>query len=462
MAARPGGVKVISQRGGTWRSALTTRAFPREMLRPTYPMDLLRLRLPFQPCRAPLAFAVLFAVTLAGAGCDDTYQVPPGTYHGHIEAPDEPPETAPAPPDNAVASAPAPGTTQPAAIQVTDTAPTPDAVLQILRQAADWQLANPSTDPENGWVYAAFYDGALALAKINGDTKYYDIMMAQGLKNHWQLGEHDYNADDHAVAQMYLELYELKNDPDMVQPTRQRFDEILDYPKDDNLDFSRSDRNDRWSWCDSLFMDPPAWARLTKVTGDPKYLDSADRRWWVTSAYLYDKDEHLYYRDSTFFTQREPNGQKVFWSRGNGWVIAGLARLLDYIPANYPDRAKYVKQFRDMAEKIKSLQQADGLWRTGLLDPDSHPQPETSGSGFFTYALAWGVNQGLLDSATYAPVVYKGWNALAQCVQPNGKLIHVQPVGAQPSGFNVNSSTPYGVGAFLLAGSQVYQLAGGK
>jgi unsaturated rhamnogalacturonyl hydrolase len=403
---------------------------------------------------------MLLAVALAGAGCDNTYPVTTSAFHGHIEAPDTSLNQTPAPVDNAIATAavPTPSVASPSA----SSAHTPDAVLQIMRQAADWQLGNPTVDPENGWVYAAFYDGVLALAKINQDPKYYDVMMAQGVKNHWQLGTHDYNADDHAVGQMYLELYELKNDPGMVQPTRQRFDEILDYPKDDNLDYTRSDKNDRWSWCDALFMDPPVWARLSKVTGDPKYLDSANRRWWVTSNYLYDKDEHLYYRDSTFFTQREPNGGKIFWSRGNGWVIAGLARLLDYMPADYPDRAKYVRQFREMTDRVKSLQQADGLWRTGLLDPASHPQKETSGSGFFTYALAWGINQGLLDRATYEPVVLKGWDALTQSVQPNGKLIHVQPVGAQPSGFPENSSTPYGVGAFLLAGSEVYKLEGGK
>ena len=405
-----------------------------------------------------IAWVLLLAGAALGAGCSDGFQGQPGTFHGHVEAPDSPIDSTPTPSADRISSTPSP---TPVAASA-NRAHTPGAVLEIMRKAADWQLSNPTTDPTNGWVYAAFYDGALALAKINQDSKYYDLLMAQGLKNRWQLGEHTYNADDHAVAQMYIELYELKKDPELVQATRQRFDEILDYPKDDNLDFSRPDRNDRWSWCDALFMDPPAWARLSKVTGDPKYLDSANRRWWVTSSYLYDKDEHLYYRDSTFFTQREPNGQKIFWSRGNGWVLAGLARWLDYLPADHPDRAKYEKQFRDMAEKVKSLQQDDGLWRTGMLDPASHPQPETSGSGFFTFALAWGINHGLLDRAEYEPVVFKGWDALTQSVQPNGKLIHVQPVGAQPSGFNENSSTPYGVGAFLLAGGEVFTLVTGK
>ena len=102
------------------------------------------------------------------------------------------------------------------------------------------------------------------------------------------------------------------------------------------------------------------------------------------------------------------------------------------------------------------------MWRTGLLDPASHPQAEASGSGFFAYALAWGINQGLLDKAAYAPVVFKAWDALTQCVQPDGKIIHVQPVGAKPEGFPEGSTSPYGVGAFLLAGSEIYKLVGGK
>ncbi|HTB62764.1 MAG TPA: glycoside hydrolase family 88 protein, partial [Opitutales bacterium] len=347
-------------------------------------------------------------------------------------------------------------------VQGMNITPTPAAVLDIMSRAADWQLGNPTTDPTKGWVNAAFYDGVMALTKTSKDAKYFDAMLNVGQDNRWQLGQRIYNADDHAVAQLYLDLYEIQKSTDMVQPTRERYDEILDFPKSDNLDFTLSDHDNRWSWADALFMDPPAWAHLSKITGDPKYLADADRRWWITSAYLYDKDEHLYYRDSTFFTKQEPNGQKVFWSRGNGWVIAGLARMLEYVPADFPDRAKFEKQFRDMAAKIKTLQQPDGLWPTGLLDANSHPQVETSGSGFFTYALAWGINQGLLDKAQYSPVVFTAWDALTQCVQADGKLIHVQPVGAAPTGFPDTSSAPYGVGAFLLAGSEVYKLVGGK
>jgi len=362
------------------------------------------------------------------------------------------------------AAAPAPASA-PIAANVTATPTpaqsTPAAVLQIMEKVADWQLANPSKDAKDGWIYAAFYTGVMALNREAADAKYHDAMVAQGKQNGWKPAKRPFHADDHAVTQMYLELYLLDKQPEMLGPARAAFDNVLANPKDDNLDYSKSGASDKWSWCDTLFMDPPAWARLSAATGDPKYLDSANRRWWVTSAYLYDKDEHLYYRDSRFFPQREPNGKKIFWSRGNGWVMAGLVRMLEFMPKDYPDRPKYVQQFQEMAAKIKTLQQPDGLWPPGLLDPVAHPQKETSGSGFYAYALAWGINNGILDRALYEPVVFKAWDGLTACVQPDGKLIHVQPVGDAAKAFADDATTPFGPGAFLLAGSEVYKLVGG-
>ena len=115
-----------------------------------------------------------------------------------------------------------------------------------------------------------------------------------------------------------------------------------------------------------------------------------------------------------------------------------------------------------MAGKIATLQQPDGLWRSSLLDPESYPLKETSGSGFYTFALAWGINNGLLERAKYEPIVRKGWTALVECVTPEGKLEHVQPIGADPKKFLATDTEVYGPGAFLLAGREMYQLAGGS
>jgi rhamnogalacturonyl hydrolase YesR len=339
---------------------------------------------------------------------------------------------------------------------------TPAAILANMERVADWQLAHPSPHPPTDWTHGAFYAGVMALAGVSESPRFLDAMVKIGEGNEWKLGPRPYDADDHCVGQAYAEIYLNRHEPRMIGPLRERFDWVLAHPKDDNLDFDpkrNPDARDRWSWCDSLFMGPPAWVRLYAATGNKAYLDFATAKWWVTSDFLYDKEEHLFFRDSTYFDQRETNGKKVFWSRGNGWVMAGLVRMLQYLPAYHPTHRRFVEQYRQMAEKIRSCQQPDGLWRSSLLDPAGYPLKETSGSGFYCYALAWGVNQGLLDRAQFEPAVIKAWQGLTGCVEPDGRLTHVQPVGADPRKFDDNSTEVYGVGAFLLAGSEVYRLA---
>jgi unsaturated rhamnogalacturonyl hydrolase len=338
----------------------------------------------------------------------------------------------------------------------------PKVVLDVMQRVADWQLANPSKHKTTDWTQGAGDAGIMALAGISGDVKCRNAMLAMGEANHWNLGPRKYHADDQAVGQTYAELYFLYRDPKMIAPMRARFDAILAEPsKVQSLAFNQPKGNagENWSWCDSLFMAPPAWVRLYAATGDEKYLNFAVKEWWRTTDYLYDKDEHLYFRDSTYFNKKEANGKKVFWGRGNGWVMGGIVRTLQYLPMNHPDRPRFEQLFKDMAAKILTCQQPDGLWRASLLDPDSYPLKETSASGFYTYALAWGVNQGLLDHAQFEPAVRKAWAALVGCVDADGKLTHVQPIGADPKKFAEDSTEVYGVGAFLLAGSEVYRMA---
>src|SRR5579885_1175342 len=125
------------------------------------------------------------------------------------------------------------------------------------------------------------------------------------------------------------------------------------------------------------------------ITQDSKYLDYIDREWTKTSNLLYDPQEHLFFRDATYLNKTEPNGKKIFWSRGNGWVMGGLVRMLELLPADHPARPRFEQQYREMADKIITLQQPDGFWRASLLAPEHYPMQETSGTGFYTYALAW-------------------------------------------------------------------------
>jgi unsaturated rhamnogalacturonyl hydrolase len=345
-------------------------------------------------------------------------------------------------------------------------APAPTEVLATMERVADWQLAHIKPDDKGGgkptgWVNAVFYAGVMALARDSASPRFHDAMMKMAEENKWQPAARVYHADDHAVCQTYLDLYLQHHDPRMLAPTQERFDYILAHPKDNNLDFDRTknpDRLDRWSWCDALFMAPPAWARLWQATGNKAYLDFAVTKWWVTSDYLYDQEEHLYFRDSSLFAPREKNGRKIFWSRGNGWVMAGLVRMLELLPPDHPSRPRFEQQFRELAVKVVACQQADGFWRSSLLDPASYAMQETSGTGFYCHALAWGVNTGLLERARFEPAVLRAWTALISCVKADGKLTHVQPVGFTPVTFDPESTEPFGVGAFLLAGSEVRRL----
>jgi unsaturated rhamnogalacturonyl hydrolase len=334
-------------------------------------------------------------------------------------------------------------------------------ILPLMERVADWQLAHPSKWKPTEWHNGALYTGIMALARVSESPRFREAMVRVGEQQQWQLGPRIFHADDHCVGQMYAELYFSDGDAKKIAPMRERFDHILANRPANSLDFDRTKnpkRQDRWSWCDALFMSPPAFVRLWKATGEVRYLDFAVEEWWATSDFLYSPEEHLYWRDSSIFPKREANGRNIYWSRGNGWVMAGLVRVLQLLPSDHASRPRFEQQFREMAASVLACQQADGLWRASLLDPAAYPMKESSGSGFFCYALAWGVNEGLLPREPYAAAALKTWTALTAFVQPDGKLTHVQPVGFTPVTFDENHSEPYGVGAFLLAGSEMLRL----
>lgn len=346
-----------------------------------------------------------------------------------------------------------------ASAQAFSAAPDKAAITKVMSAVADWQLANPSAHEPYDWTQAAFYTGVMAFAGITDNPKYVDAMRAMGERNQWRPGPRPGHADDYAVVATYAQLYRRDRNKAMLGPSLALFNFLLTRRFDDPLVWGNGIENRELAWCDALFMGPPAMAAISAATGDGRYLDLADRLWWKTTDYLYDRMEHLYYRDSRYFEQREQNGRKVFWSRGNGWVIAGLARLLQDMPADFRGRDRYEALFREMAGAVLAAQSADGYWRSSLLDPDSRPNPETSGTGFFVFALGWGVKQGLLDREKYEPAIMKGWDALVRAVHPDGMLGWVQQIGAEPGSAGADSTEVYGSGAFLLAGSAVHALA---
>jgi unsaturated rhamnogalacturonyl hydrolase len=326
-------------------------------------------------------------------------------------------------------------------------------VSRAIQKVADWQLNRAEVHFDQDWTFAALYTGFMAVPDAAGGKKYREAMMRMGQKFNWQPGPRLAHADDHAIGQTYLDLYRQSHDSAMLSPIHDRIDAVMQLPD------STDPQKPLWWWCDALFMAPPVLAKLSTITGDRKYLDFMDRQWWITSSLLYSPSDHLYYRDASFLQKHEANGKGLFWSRGNGWVMAGLVRVLSEMPADYPARPKYLAQFREMAQAIASLQGKDGLWRPGLLDADAYKLPENSGSAFYVYALAYGVNAGILDRKQYRPVIEKGWAGLLSHIYQDGRLGCIQPIGAAPGDYTPTSSYVFGSGAFLLAGSEVYRLA---
>ena len=337
-----------------------------------------------------------------------------------------------------------------------------DATIAIMKKVADWQLDHwrkeGSRWPAYDWVNAACYTGISALARVSGDSAYYHALYDIGGKLGWETGPHRTMADDYCIGQMYTGLYARYRDPRMIAHFRAQCDTIGSLPHTESLEWEKDVYLREWAWCDALFMGPPGLAELAAVTGDRKYLSTAVRLWWKTTDYLYSPADSLFFRDSRFFDKKEANGQKVFWSRGNGWVLAGLVRMLATIPPDFEGRDRLVRLYQAMAARISALQQPDGGWRTSLLDPGHYPAKETSGTAFYCFALAWGVNHGLLKREAYLPVIRSAWEALKAAVQPDGKLGFVQQIGDQPGASDANSTEAYGVGGFLLAGSEMVEI----
>lgn len=337
-----------------------------------------------------------------------------------------------------------------------------DSVIKLMTKVADWQL---NTWDKKGmkwtmwdWTNSTAYVGYLAFNDIAKNPKYSNFLYNVGEGCQWNTGPRRLMADDYCIGQVYAQLYHIYKDPKMIAHFKAQADTIASLPHNESLEWKNNVQLREWAWCDALFMAPPALAYLSSVTCETKYLDIADKLWWKTTDYLFDHEENLYFRDSKYFNKKEPNGNKMFWARGNGWVMGGLVRMLKNIPKDYHDRKKYVELFTKMAAKIATLQNADGTWHTGLLDSTTYTAKETSGTGFYCYALAWGINNSLLSKDKYMPVVSKAWDALSNAVHPDGKLGNVQQIGEKPGAVDYESTEVYGVGAFLLAGSEVIKL----
>jgi rhamnogalacturonyl hydrolase YesR len=316
--------------------------------------------------------------------------------------------------------------------------------------------------PSNIWTRGVYYEGLMALYAIDKKKAYYDYAVQWGEKHNWNMrnGTSTRNADDQCCGQTYIDLYMIDPKPERIKNIKENIDNMV-----------RSDKKDDWNWIDALQMAMPVFTKLGVIYNDTSYF----RKMYDLYSFakynhgekgLYNPADRLWWRDKDFDPPyKEPNGADCYWSRGNGWVVAALARTLEQLPASDPHYAEYLQDFKDMCAALVPLQREDGFWNVSLEDPTNFGGKETTGTALFTYGFAWGINHGFLDKKTYRPVITRAWNAMVKdAVHENGFLGYVQGTGKEPkdgqpvSYTSVPDFEDYGLGCFLLAGTEVYKM----
>ncbi|EEF26431.1 conserved hypothetical protein [Ricinus communis] len=342
-------------------------------------------------------------------------------------------------------------------------------VVGIINKVNSYWQQRESPQKWAFWDIAAYHTGNMEAYQITGNPAWRKYSEDWAAHNQWQGARSTNKAtwkyqygetDDHVLFgdwqicfQTYADLYKLTPDPKKIARAR----EVMEYEMS-------TPNNDYWWWSDGLYMVMPVMTKLYTITGNRQYLDKLHDYFEYANSIMYDKDAQLYYRDARYVYPKHQsvNGKKDFWSRGDGWVFAGLAKVLKDLPKDDPHRGDYIAKFKGMAQALKKAQTDDGYWTRSLLDPQHAPGPETSGTAFFVYGYLWGINNGLLERDEYLPVVRKGWRYLSKtALQPDGKIGYVQPIGDRAIPGQVvdqNSTTAFGVGAYLLASSELVRL----
>ena len=340
-------------------------------------------------------------------------------------------------------------------------------VADTMSRVAEYQITKYEGHPPTNWITGTFYTGMLAAHAATGNEDYLRKATEWAEAAKWKVPAPHLNADQICTAQTYLDIHAIKGDAAMIADTKAALETMFNrevIPRDElgHVMWTEKERpftgRNLWWWCDSLYMAPPVLAAMSSATGDPKYRELLHKLYWDSIDFLFDPEEKLVFRDEGQFKAKTPDGKKVFWARGNGWVYAGLIRVLDHLPKDDPMREKYLALFRTLTQGILRHQQPDGMWRTSLNAPDWYPEPDTSGTSFFAYGLLAGINRGYLDKQTYLPAALHAWEGLLGCVNPEGRLGYAQLVSGMPGPVRPDNTMDYTNGAFLLAGSELYRM----
>jgi unsaturated rhamnogalacturonyl hydrolase len=343
-----------------------------------------------------------------------------------------------------------------AAAQNATSFPPRTEILALMHRVDTYQLEHPVMKPDDrNWERGTWYTGVMEAWKGTNDQTFFDRALDWGKQNQWQVGTEKLGANRLFCSETWTELSLAKHDPTMIKPT-------VEWLKTDAPNSPAGTK--RWyldggkPYVDSLYG-AVVFAMLTRATGNQEYLITMRAFFDDVTGELWDQESGLYYRDPIYIGKRTARGRKIFWSRGNGWVFAGIARLLDYLPRNDPERPKLLERYRRMASELVKRQGPDGFWRANLDDPEDVPNPESSGTGFFCFGLAWGINNHILDRKTYLHATVKAYDALAAAVSPEGKVQWGQQVDARPNPSARESTHEYVTGTFLLASGEVYRLS---
>ena len=346
---------------------------------------------------------------------------------------------------------------------------TTDEVGSIIRKVNTyWQTNNPA-EVRSFWDNAAYHTGNMEVYKLLQDQQMLDYSIRWAEHNHWMgatetdptkwkyknYGEgQDYVlfGDWQICFQTYIDLYQIENSEFRIE----RAKEVMGYEADSKV-------NDYWWWADALYMVMPVMTKMYRLTGDKKYLDKLYWNILYSDSIMLDSETGLYFRDGKYVypKHKTANGKKDFWARGDGWVLAGLAKVLQDMPQDYVRQPFFVEKYQNLARGVARLQQPEGHWTRSMMDPEQAPGYETSGTAFFCYGLLWGVNNGYLSKKTFAPVIEKAWKYLTEtALQQDGKVGYVQPIGERAipgQKVDAHSQANFGVGAFLLAACEYYR-----
>ena len=313
-----------------------------------------------------------------------------------------------------------------------------DQVVALITKVNNYWQANNKPEGRAFWDNAAYHTGNMEVYKMLKDRKMLDYSIRWAEHNDWSgateanpakwkykpYGEgkqHVLFGDWQICFQTYIDLYNIeaaKGNAAASEYMVKRAKEVMHYE-------AYSQPTDYWWWSDALYMVMPVMTKMYKLTGDTKYLDKLYDNLLTTDEIMLDKETNLYFRDGKYVypKHKSANGKKDFWARGDGWVLAGLAKVLQDMPKDYKYYQFFVDKFQKLAKAVAEIQQPEGYWTRSMMDPEHAPGPETSGTAFFTYGMLWGINNGYLNKKEYKKVIDRAWTYLTEtAVQADGKV----------------------------------------